>query len=137
MKSETGMERDDDHVQRLTPHATGNAEPQEQWEEIASDQAEKAARQLLNEDQWHEGTVVGIAGELEPFIIEALRQQHLPLIEGYIRMFVEAILHGDDDHRMWLKEAGEAFINGTPMPKRLLRGDNKATIMSELEALPR
>lgn len=34
----------------------------------------------------------------------------------HIRMFVEQILHGDDEHRDWLKEAGECFIHEKPMP---------------------
>ena len=30
--------------------------------------------------------------------------------------FVNLILHGDDDHKAWLREAGEAFILGNPIP---------------------
>ena len=29
----------------------------------------------------------------------------------------EAIKHGDDDHKDWLKEAIEAFIMGWPIPE--------------------
>ena len=32
------------------------------------------------------------------------------------RQFTEAIVHGDDEHRAWLREAAEAFIAGAPMP---------------------
>jgi hypothetical protein len=30
--------------------------------------------------------------------------------------FVLAILHGDEVHKAWLREAGEAFIIGNPLP---------------------
>jgi hypothetical protein len=30
--------------------------------------------------------------------------------------FVNLILHGDDEHKAWLREAGEAFILGNPIP---------------------
>jgi hypothetical protein len=30
--------------------------------------------------------------------------------------FVNLILHGDDEHKAWLREAGEAFILGKSMP---------------------
>lgn len=34
-----------------------------------------------------------------------------------IRNFVVLIAHGDDDHRLWLRNAGEAFIKGEPIPR--------------------
>lgn len=34
-----------------------------------------------------------------------------------IRGFVDKILHGHGQHRRWLKDAGEAFIAGQPMPE--------------------
>jgi len=30
--------------------------------------------------------------------------------------FVNLILHGDDEHKAWLREAGEAFMFGKPIP---------------------
>lgn len=33
-----------------------------------------------------------------------------------VRQFAEAILHGDEIHRAWLKEAAEAWIAGKPLP---------------------
>ena len=33
-----------------------------------------------------------------------------------IRDFAELILHGDDAHRAWLKEAAEAYIRGEELP---------------------
>jgi hypothetical protein len=33
-----------------------------------------------------------------------------------IRKFARSILHGDDDHRAWLLEAAECFIEGKAMP---------------------
>ena len=39
--------------------------------------------------------------------------------------FVNGILHGDDEHRSWLREAGENFILGKPLPPP--RGGPKKT----------
>jgi hypothetical protein len=40
-------------------------------------------------------------------------------MEGYfIREFARAILHGDADHRQWLLDAAEAFIEGRPIPRQ-------------------
>jgi hypothetical protein len=36
-----------------------------------------------------------------------------------LRQFAEAILHGDERHRQWLKDAAEAFIAGNPIPRAL------------------
>lgn len=36
--------------------------------------------------------------------------------EHKIADFVNSILHGDDIHKTWLREAGEAFILGKPLP---------------------
>lgn len=30
--------------------------------------------------------------------------------------FARAVLHGDDEHRKWLLEAADAFVNGRPLP---------------------
>lgn len=35
---------------------------------------------------------------------------------AHIRNFTKAILHGDDEHRAWLQEAAEAFIEGRELP---------------------
>jgi hypothetical protein len=35
---------------------------------------------------------------------------------AHIRHFTQAILHGDDEHRAWLQEAAEAFIEGRELP---------------------
>ena len=37
-------------------------------------------------------------------------------IADAIREFVVLIAHGDGDHKRWLHEAGEAFIEGRPLP---------------------
>lgn len=49
-------------------------------------------------------------------IVERLREEFLP-----------AILHGDEQHQQWLKDAVEAFIAGTPIPKP--RGKGSADII--------
>lgn len=33
-----------------------------------------------------------------------------------VRNFARAIQHGSDDHRAWLVEAAEAFVNGERLP---------------------
>jgi hypothetical protein len=33
-----------------------------------------------------------------------------------IRAFTTGIMHGDEDHRIWLDEAAKAFIDGQPLP---------------------
>lgn len=33
-----------------------------------------------------------------------------------ISEFVEVILHGDDEHKAWLREAADAWITGNPIP---------------------
>jgi hypothetical protein len=35
---------------------------------------------------------------------------------AHIRSFTQAIMHGDDEHRAWLKEAAEAFLEGRELP---------------------
>lgn len=37
-------------------------------------------------------------------------------VNNPVRDFAKAILHGDQNHRAWLLEAAEAFINGEPVP---------------------
>ncbi len=39
------------------------------------------------------------------------------LVEKYLRMFVQEILHGDEVHRAWLLEAVECFIEGRHIPE--------------------
>ena len=34
-----------------------------------------------------------------------------------ILAFAEAILHGDDTHRAWLRKAAQNWIEGEPLPK--------------------
>lgn len=42
-----------------------------------------------------------------------------------IRRFVVLIAHGDDAHKHWLFEAGEAFIKDEPMPEPKGKGVEK------------
>ncbi len=48
----------------------------------APEAARKAAEILLSEDEWHEGTVVGVAGEIEPFIDAAIAAARQPLMDA-------------------------------------------------------
>jgi hypothetical protein len=59
----------------------------------------------MSENEWPDDSPAGRAPQTE-------------LTANYIRLFVESILHGDEDHRLWLKEAAECFIDGRPMPDR-------------------
>jgi hypothetical protein len=34
-----------------------------------------------------------------------------------VRAFAKAVLHGDNEHKAWLLEAAEAFIEGKPLPE--------------------
>lgn len=38
------------------------------------------------------------------------------LVERRLREFTRAILHGDEAHKAWLREAVECFIAGQPLP---------------------
>jgi hypothetical protein len=70
-----------------------------------SEQPQRSERDPFNEDEWPDDSPAGRAPQTE-------------ITANYIRLFVESILHGDDDHRLWLKEAAECFIDGRPMPDR-------------------
>ncbi len=48
------------------------------------------------------------------------------LVAAEIRKFASAILHGDDDHRGWLTDAGECFIVGRPLPTPRGKGTSSA-----------
>jgi hypothetical protein len=39
-----------------------------------------------------------------------------------VRAFAKAVLHGDDEHKAWLLEAAEAFIDRKPLPAQRGRG---------------
>lgn len=43
-------------------------------------------------------------------------QQTAEVIGPSIRAFVDRILHGDEDHRAWLRAAAEAFLSQRPVP---------------------
>lgn len=45
------------------------------------------------------------------------RRDPATIVERSLEAFTEAILHGDEQHRAWLKQACAAFITGAPMPK--------------------
>ena len=50
----------------------------------------------------------------------------MPLeIQKAIRDFTLLILHGSEEHRLWLKEACEAYCNNQPLPEP--RGLNNGT----------
>jgi hypothetical protein len=44
-----------------------------------------------------------------------------------VRAFAKAVLHGDDEHKAWLLEAAEAFIDGKPLPAPRGRGAQSDT----------
>ncbi len=46
----------------------------------------------------------------------AAKAPNSPLVENYLRLFTESILHGDDVHKKWLLEAVECFIRGEHIP---------------------
>ncbi len=47
----------------------------------------------------------------------AAKAPNSPLVENYLRMFVQDILHGDEVHKAWLLEAVECFIEGRHIPE--------------------
>lgn len=49
-----------------------------------------------------------------------------------IREFAEAIMHGDDEHQSWLRDAAEAFVLGQPVPPPRGSGTKELRI-AELE----
>jgi len=42
--------------------------------------------------------------------------QNERVCRGGIRAFVEAIMHGDESHRVWLRRAAECFVHGEEIP---------------------
>lgn len=47
--------------------------------------------------------------------LNKIREEEHKLIEWAISTFVTEILHGSDEHKKWLKKAGENFILGNPV----------------------
>lgn len=43
------------------------------------------------------------------------------IASGGVRNFARAILHGDEEHRRWLLEAAEAFVEGRELPEPVVR----------------
>jgi hypothetical protein len=38
--------------------------------------------------------------------------------EHPVMQFAKAVLHGNEEHREWLLEAAQCFIEGKPLPER-------------------
>lgn len=68
----------------------------------------------------HEPARKGQAVSILTDCINDLKQlQSVPPVEAWrdkIADFVNLILHGDDEHKTWLREAGEAFMFDRPIP---------------------
>lgn len=72
------------------------------------------------------GRVIAVCTEAfqAHFVCRAISREERPL-SGWneadnIRLFVQQILHGDEQHRRWLLAAAEAYIEGADMPSLTL-----------------
>lgn len=79
--------------------------------------------------------VVGLVAD-----VVAERDRLAGEVDGRIRKFAEAILHGDPEHKDWLIRAAEAFIAGDELPAPTGQGRAEAAeariaaLVAELEA---
>lgn len=58
----------------------------------------------------------------------------VPIVERRATLF-DAIAHGDDEHRAWLREAIDAHFAGQPVPPVRGRGRKEALITAAADAL--
>ena len=64
---------------------------------------------------------------MELVVVGEQLEHALPMLRdrdrAMIRAFVEAIMHGDEEHRAWLRRAAECFIRGEEIPQGVESGD--------------
>lgn len=68
---------------------------------------------------------------LQPQLEELIRQAEQDARAGFASGLFEAIEHGDDEHRAWLKQAIEDFVAGRPVRRPVGKGSVAAARADE------